>query len=117
MVTFRCKVCGKEDPEHIWRCEEHYRCDDCGTRERLCQHVEGLLCDSCKSKRVDKRIAAFKGNTDFTDAITCPHCGYVYSDSFDYSEGEQECSDCGRSFDLTRHVEVTYCTEKLSPGK
>ncbi len=112
-MNFECTVCGKENAEHWRRCAEHYRCDDCGTREGLCTYTEGVLCDSCHEKRVEKRVAEFSGDTDYTDEITCPHCGYVCSDSWEISDGKRECGDCGREYEVERDVVVTYCTTKI----
>jgi transcription elongation factor Elf1 len=71
-----------------------------------------VLCDPCHEKRVEKRIAEFDGDTDYTDEVICPHCGYEHSDSFEMSEGVRECSDCGREFEMERDVAVTYSTTK-----
>lgn len=111
-MALECKVCGQPDPKYFWRCEEHYYCDDCGTREGLCTHAEGVLCDPCHKKRVAKRISEFDGDTDCTYEVTCPYCGYEFSDSWEMSEGERECPDCENTFEIERHVEVTYATYK-----
>lgn len=107
-----CRVCGKPNPEHIFHCTEHYHCEDCGTREKLCTYSEAVLCSPCHDKRVAKRIAAFDGDTDYTDEIVCPHCGYECSDSWEMEEGRHECGDCCRPFMVTRNVSVHYSTEK-----
>ena len=114
MGTITCRVCGKPNPEHIFHCEEHYHCADCGTREDLCTHSEGVLCGKCHTARIEKRVAEFDGDTKFTSEAICPHCGYEHGDSREMSEGERECSDCGRKFELVRDVEVTYCTHKVA---
>ena len=112
MIT--CRICEKENPEHLFHCAEHYKCEDCGTREHLCTYREAVLCYDCHEKRVEKRVAEFKGDTDYTSEITCPHCGHEHRDSWEASEGQTECSDCGREFVVTRHVEVTYSTDKVA---
>lgn len=117
MMALKCTVCGKPDPKYFWRCEEHYHCDDCGTKEGLCTHSEGVLCDPCHEKRVEKRIAEFSGNTDYTNEVICPHCGYQHSDSFEMSEGVRECHDCGREYEMERDVSVTYSTTKTHNAK
>ncbi len=111
-MAIKCRICGKPNPEHIFHCEEHYHCADCETRAGLCTYTEAVLCGDCHKRRVEKRIAEFDKNTDYTDEIVCPHCGYEHSDSFEMSEGEQECRDCGRPFEVTRDVQVTYSTTK-----
>ncbi len=113
-MSITCTVCGKPNPEHIFHYTEHYHCADCGATERLCTYTEKLvLCEPCHEKRVKKRIATFRGETDFTPEITCPHCGHVKSDSWECAEGERECGDCGRTYDVIRNVEVTYSTTKV----
>ncbi|ADG70092.1 hypothetical protein Plim_4285 (plasmid) [Planctopirus limnophila DSM 3776] len=52
-------------------------------------------------------------DTDFTDEIVCPWCGYEHRDKWEYQEGEQFCGDCGRKFFLGIHTKVTYSTERL----
>ncbi len=111
-MAIECIVCGKPNPTHLFHCEEHYHCADCGTRTGLCTYTEDVLCEPCHEKRVEKRIAEFDGNTDYTTEITCPHCGYVFSDSWEMNEGEHDCPDCGRTFEVWIDVEVTYCTTK-----
>jgi len=108
----KCRICGKENPKHIWYCEEHYRCEDCGTKEDLVVRNEGCLCDQCHKKRVKKRIAEFDGDTYYTDDVICPYCGYEFSDSWEMSEGEHDCYDCGNVFNMKRDVTVEYITKK-----
>lgn len=108
----KCKICGIET-KGIWRCEEHHRCDDCGTKENLIYAENGLLCDACLDKRIKKDIETFKGNTDFTSEITCPYCGYVYGDSYEIEDGEEDCNRCGNRFYVTKEVSVDYSTEKV----
>lgn len=44
-----------------------------------------------------------------TDEITCPNCGYTFSDSWEYDEcGELECEECGCTFDYERFTNTTY---------
>lgn len=111
-----CRVCGKENPEHVFYCEEHYHCADCGTREglRSYEKKEGVLCDKCKKKRLKKRIAEFDGDTDHEYEITCPWCGYVHHDSWEYSDSDDdfECSDCENKFVMVREIEITYSTSQ-----
>jgi len=111
----QCDVIDCDNPtgNNPWRCSEHHQCDDCGTREKIVIRTEGVLCDPCFKIRVDARIASFKGSTDYTNEVVCPHCGYTFSDSWEMSEGEYNCHDCERKFELTRNVEVTYSTEKV----
>jgi hypothetical protein len=46
---------------------------------------------------------------NYTDEITCPHCGYEHGDSWESSDdGVTECDECGERFFFARDVEVTY---------
>jgi len=110
-MPYACEVCGKQTQR--WRrCDDHYKCDDCGTGDGLCMYVEGVLCGPCHGARVEDRISKFNGDHEYTHEAVCPHCGYVHRDSWDMSEGVRNCNDCERKFDLTRHTEVTYTTIK-----
>jgi len=110
-MTIKCRLCDKP-ATHIFHCDEHYCCEDCGTRDNLCTYTEAVLCSPCHDKRVETRIAEFDGATDYTDEVTCPHCGYQCSDSWEMSEGVHECGDCGREFEMERDVTVSYSTTK-----
>lgn len=53
---------------------------------------------------------------EYTNEIVCPHCGCESSDSWESrDEGEEDCPECGKIYAYSRHVEVTYCTEKIEP--
>ncbi len=52
-------------------------------------------------------------DTDFTDEIVCPWCGYEHGDSWEFKEGEHQCGDCDRKFLMIKHVAVHYSTERL----
>jgi hypothetical protein len=109
----QCEVCEAKDTKHWRRCEEHYRCDDCGAKDGLCMYCEGVLCERCHGARVADRIRNFRGDTEGTPQIVCPYCGYTFTDSYDYSDsGPAECDDCGNTFDTCRDVDVTYTTRK-----
>ena len=48
-----------------------------------------------------------------TDDVVCPYCGYEISDSWEYPESEdEECSACSKHFHYTRHTSVTYYSER-----
>ncbi len=113
-MSLNCKICGKENPDHLFRCEEHYRCDVCGTKKNLVFRNGGLTCDQCHAERARKQVEAFDEDTDYTHEITCPWCGYEQSDSWEApDEDEHVCDNCGNEYSHTRDVEVTYCTEKI----
>ena len=114
-MPFKCDICGKDEPEHIWRCDEHYRCDSCGTKENLC-FGRGLFCRACAKERAEKDVAEFAESgkdTSYTDEITCPWCGNEQSDSWEASDsGEHTCDNCERDYTHERNVQVDYSTEK-----
>ena len=48
------------------------------------------------------------------DEATCPACGRVFGDSFEYADSDkQKCDRCGVLFWIERNVEVTYTTGLL----
>jgi hypothetical protein len=55
--------------------------------------------------------------TQYTQEIVCPHCGYEFSDSWEIGDYELlSCPSCWNEFCLYRWVEVTYCTAKKEVG-
>jgi len=111
--SLKCSVCGKENPEHLWRCEEHYRCDICFGKDDLVFRRGGVTCNSCHAERARKEVEAFDRDTDFTQEITCPWCGQEQSDSWDApDECEHTCDNCGNEYSHVREIEVTYSTSK-----
>lgn len=114
-MAFTCQICG-QNTERWKRCDEHYVCGGCGKGKdeaRLCYYTDGVYCDSCRKEVVDEQIRQFSGDTTFESEVVCPWCGHRHSDSWEYSEGQQECSNCERKFEMSRTVEVTYSTKKL----
>jgi len=109
-----CKICGKALTEHFCRCEEHYRCDICGTKESLCYRNDGLTCEGCHAEIARKQVEAFTGDTDYKSEITCPWCGHEKMDSWEASdEDDNECGFCGNEYKHTREIEVTYSSIKI----
>lgn len=110
-----CKKCGKETPR--WgRCDDCLHCDECGTREGVCQYVDGVWCDYCRKGVVDIQIAKFTRSKKSTESETqciCPWCGYVSRDAWESSEGETECSNCERDYDMSREVVAYYTTKRI----
>jgi hypothetical protein len=100
----------------------------------LCKELEfmGLMAQSSASDWLPERnfpvfvvteagmLAAKVGaptvfDTEFTDGITCPHCGHVFGDSWEYGDltcEEIECEACEKPFIATTHTKTTYCTRK-----
>jgi len=109
-----CQVCGKPNPEHIFHCTEHYKCEDCGATTGLCTRTKELTCGPCHAKRAAKKVAAFDEDTDYTDEITCPWCGNEQGDSWEHEDScEHECDYCGKKYEHNREIEVHYSTSKI----
>ncbi len=53
-------------------------------------------------------------NCDHTRLITCPHCGYMEKDSWEFGgdDGPAECPRCEKRFHVAVHISVTYSTRK-----
>lgn len=117
-MKFECEICGVKT--NRWkRCDEHYICDDCGTKGDLCFFGErqgGLLCGVCKAKRVETEIAKFKGDTSVQDCIVCPWCGYAHYDSlWEYQDNKGcTCHNCEHNFLLEIINDPKYSTRKMA---
>jgi len=55
--------------------------------------------------------------TDSTQELVCPYCGYEDTDSWEYDQntfdgvlGDIECGECGKKFHAQRNGEITYST-------
>ena len=51
--------------------------------------------------------------------ITCPYCGYTYTDSWESGldkDGDsqiEECEECGRKFQVSMNIDVSYTSRGL----
>ena len=59
-------------------------------------------------------------NTWHTTYAICPYCGYEDQDSWEIGHGEEcdtetDCASCGRTFQVSRHISVTYTTKRMEP--
>ena len=52
-------------------------------------------------------------DTSYTDLITGPWCGYEEKDSWEISDGEFECGECGKTYEVSHDVSITYSTGKI----
>ena len=120
-----CPACNGN--EEAWSfskyCKEHDVCVECSVpREGLGYapwgvKVGSFMCRPCeeisRKAEVEERIA--KGfEHEYTDEITCPHCGYENSDSWEREESSQdeECSECEKKYSYQRIIICEYTTEK-----
>lgn len=55
-------------------------------------------------------------DTEDTEYMVCPHCGYADYDSAEFRNDEdtRDCGGCGLEFSYTREVQITYTTEKVT---
>ena len=74
------------------------------------------------AKRESERIESIKQKlqsgdmteTDSEDTILCPYCGYDDRDDRYAGEGEYEftCSSCGKEYDCSIEVSISYSTSR-----
>lgn len=110
-----CSVCGEKTKPFLRRCLEHHKCDVCGSRENLIQDKSGIFCQKHWQEKIEKQIEDFHGSTDYTDLITCPYCGHVITDSWEYNDEdgcEVECPHCENVFVLAVQKSLSYSTTK-----
>jgi len=56
----------------------------------------------------------------YNKLITCPHCGYEDTDSFQLESEEETsmlCANCSKEFNVLKEVEITYSTWKIDGKK
>lgn len=118
-----CPVCktGEYEPWSLGAkyCEKHDVCIDCGVSRKGLGYapwgvrIGAFQCKPCAEKERVEAIAKRRAdgfNHEYTSEIVCPYCGYEHSDSWEMSEGEHDCIECGTVFDLERIVTVDYST-------
>lgn len=103
-----------------------YKCQNCGDETDNDQSLKSInadeiveihRCDKCQ-ERWDRELAwESKGETINESELICPYCNAVYHDyeAYDFDEGEteeEECSHCGRKFDVEVQVERLYSTKR-----
>lgn len=53
---------------------------------------------------------------DYNKHPVCPHCRHVEQDAWEWGDketGETDCGSCGKPFEWTQHVSVTWSTSKI----
>ena len=102
MSNYKCKNCGRE----ISKYDHDYRDGICF----LC-HKERYYDDLAQSLAENEET-----ETECEDEIICPYCGYRMQDDDGYflqeRDGDYECDNCGKTFNFTVNVEVTYSTSR-----
>lgn len=59
---------------------------------------------------------------NYTRDITCPHCGHVHRDGYEWFTGgnetaEIECHGCEKEFLAVIHHDVKYSSRELQPAR
>ena len=83
-------------------------------------YIGKVVCTKCKYETADGHASVVRSSHgeiehDCTDEITCPYCGYEFSESWEYGRdhGEIECHECDKSFTYSRDIQVTYATSRM----
>ena len=102
MNEYHCKICGKEI-------------------SLFAQDYQDAMCSSCcKEAHYDELAQSLQEDeeteTFCEDEVVCPYCGNRMADDDGYfiqeGDGEYECDECGKTFNFTVHMEVTYSTSR-----
>ena len=99
---------------------------------RCCRKLDGFMLKHYKCLGRDHKDCPLNQNevanatkepfdTDDTREIVCPHCGYKFSNSYEFgmdSDGEEQEIDCGRCekpFIAMINISVTYSSRTIPP--
>ena len=102
-------------------CDKHNVCVVCGiSRKDITEapwgvRIGAFKCRACELSERKKRIAARQAKEidhEYTDEVTCPHCGYEFSDSWEMREGDDDCPECEKTFEIEINTSITYTTRK-----
>lgn len=60
-------------------------------------------------------------DSEYTEEIVCPYCGYEFSDSFECNVNEDEesiieCGECGKEFYVIKNISISYSSFKPKRG-
>ena len=99
-----------------------YKCISCGREiDSFDYKYRKQLCFSCAKKEYQNKLAeALQDNeeteTNFEDEVVCPYCGHRIKDEendfVNWGEGDYDCPECGKTFEFTTHLEITYSTRR-----
>lgn len=102
--------------------QQKYHCKECG--REISEYTNSSnrgMCYSCSqnayySDLADRLRENEEIETSFEDEIVCPYCGHRMTDDEGYFEregdGEYDCDECGKTFNFTVNIEVTYSTSR-----
>lgn len=101
LKMYTCDICGKPTPNYrewsrataaLFGERGYSRCDECQRKGRIMREWEN-------EQETDERMI-------------CPYCGDSISDPWEYEEGEIECPNCGRTFEVEISFVRTYRTRR-----
>jgi DNA-directed RNA polymerase subunit RPC12/RpoP len=97
-------------------------CDLCGEKVTKGEGIYAIggfyHNDTCYIKHQQSFIDSYDGeeiDSEYEKEMICPYCGYENTDSFEFideGEGVRICGRCGRDFEFTVNVSITYSTKK-----
>lgn len=52
---------------------------------------------------------------EYEKNIKCPYCDHEWEDSWEFTddEGTHECHECGKEFNVSRDIDITYSTSRI----
>ena len=68
---------------------------------------------------MEKSVKDINLDTYYTTFPICPYCGNVDRDAWEIQpeesefDGTTECGNCGKEMKISRHCQITYCTEAI----
>lgn len=99
----------------------NYKCKNCGEEISKYEYYYQGICFLCQKERYYDDLAQCLAENRETetydeDSIICPYCGNRKEDDDGYfaskGEGEYECDECGKTFNFTANIKVTYSTTR-----
>lgn len=123
MKEVNCPTCSSNiKPWSFSRfCEKHDVCVSCGIKRKDLTdtpwgvHIGAFLCKPCELSQRNAEIAIRqeKGfDHEYSDNMICPYCGHEFSDIWEMTDGEYNCPDCEKNFEVETNHSVTYTTSK-----
>jgi transcription elongation factor Elf1 len=112
-------------PEGGRTCKRCKRTNEAG--EEFKYFAFNHLCPSCYKWEMDKQkmekreeIVSGERDTDYEGEITCPYCGYEFSDSWEFITGNNDedlgeivCHECDKTFTCSASYSVSFSTQKI----
>ena len=111
--AYTCDGCGRTNETGEWfayRSFGHHFCTPCA-------HAFDAKAKRELLERIREDESDTPTDTQGTNEIMFPYCGYEFSDSWEMPEsGTTHCPECDKEFDYERDVSVSYGTTRISEG-